>query len=349
MVNYWKLTTALLAASISLVTGQQLCNGYSELCNKSYNELTYVLTHNSYAFMANPAANQQCSIDAQLADGVRALKLSAVKAPDGSDKMYLCHTSCTILNAGAAVDTLRNITTWLKDNPNEVISIFWNFPNNDFFAPDFEEPYKESGLIEYSHVQNVNNMTWPTLGEMIAANKRVVSYMDMNADQTNYPWMHAEFSYMFETPYENNNASSFSCVIDRPDDPTDPASMMYGMNHFLYGNLPWGEVTIQIPQSGSAGSTNSEDSLMKQASQCRQTFGSQPNFLIVDFYNKGQTLQIAAELNNVTFDTSKELQCDKESAKTSSNTGDTSDASFQSLSSLSFLLFSLASIMLVFA
>lgn len=183
------LLSALLLSSISLVSGQQQCNGYSEFCSKPYNELTYVLTHNSYAYSANPASTQLCAISSQLADGVRALKLSAVKPENStSSSMHLCHTSCSILDAGPATDTLSKIASWLKDNPDEVLSIFWNIPNQDFDASDFQSPYQSSGLLEYAHVQQANNYTWPTLGEMISSGKRLVNYIESGADQASVPW-----------------------------------------------------------------------------------------------------------------------------------------------------------------
>lgn len=144
----------------------------------------------------------------------------------------------------------------------------------------------------------------------------------------------SEFDYVFETPYDNSKESDFSCVIDRPQNPSNnPSQMMYVMNHFLYGNITIGKTTIQIPQQGSANVTNSDSSLLVQADECKQTFGRQPNFLEVDFYNKGDTLQIAAALNNVTYNNSTVLQCDQQSTSTG---GSNTNSGATSLSSLSF-------------
>lgn len=119
-----------------------------------------------------------------------------------------------------------------------------------------------------------------------------------------------EWDYVFETPYDNHNESQFSCVIDRPVDINSETGYMYVMNHFLYGTLNLGSTVIEIPQKGTAVTTNGEDSLMKQAGTCKQTFGRQPNFLAIDFYNRGNSLDIAARLNNVTYTAPSELQCD---------------------------------------
>jgi hypothetical protein len=182
-----------LAFFILSVKGQQVCNGHAEYCNKPYNSLTYVLTHNSYGFIANPAANQVCPVNTQLSDGVRGLKLSAIKPSNAStpgvtaDSIQLCHTSCTILNAGPAVDTLTSITEWVKNNPNEVVTIMWN--NLGSFSPAaFKAAYEASGILDYVYVQKFGNFTWPTLGEMIASGKRVVNFMDEGADPNEVPW-----------------------------------------------------------------------------------------------------------------------------------------------------------------
>lgn len=185
--------TLLALAVISSVNAQQVCNGHAELCSKPYHSLTYLMTHNSYGYTANPASNQLCPTNIQLDDGVRALKLSAIKpsnattAGTASDSIYLCHSSCTLLNAGPAVNTLNTIATWVKNNPNEVVTIMWN--NLGQFTPTaFEAAYKASGILDYVHVQSAYNYTWPTLGEMISSGKRVVNFIDEGGDPSANPW-----------------------------------------------------------------------------------------------------------------------------------------------------------------
>ncbi|KAL7335093.1 hypothetical protein PS15p_200623 [Mucor circinelloides] len=311
-LSIFAIATAFASA---VVNAQQVCNGHAEFCDKPYDTLTYLLTHNAYGYVANPAANQACPANTQLTDGVRGLKLSAIKSSNATtagstaDSIQLCHTSCSILNAGAAVDTLKVITEWVKNNPNEVVTIMWN--NLGGFTTDaFAAAYNASGLTEYSHVQAYGNFTWPTLAEMIASGKRVVNFMDEGTDTSALPWLLPEWNFVFETPYDNHNESAFSCVIDRPAQPDNPTEVMYVMNHFLYGTLTLGTTVIEIPQKGTSNVTNGESSLLKQAQACTQTFGRQPNFLEIDFYNKGDALKIAAQLNNVTYTAPSQLQCD---------------------------------------
>ncbi|KAI8047560.1 PLC-like phosphodiesterase [Gilbertella persicaria] len=324
---------AVLALATVSVSAQQLCNGYAEFCNKHYNSLTYLLTHNAYGYVANPASNQACPIPTQLTDGVRGLKLSAIRSSNattaGTDanSIQLCHTSCTILNGGSAVDTLTKITEWVKANPNEVVTIMWNNLGN-FTPTAFEAAYNASGLTDYVHTQAYGNLTWPTLGEMISSGKRVVNFVDEGTDTHQVAWLLPEWDFCFETPYNNKNESSFSCTIDRPTEPNDPTESLYIMNHFLYGTLRLGALEIEIPQKGTANVTNGNSSLLAQAQQCKSTFGRQPTFLEIDFYNKGNTLEIAAALNNVSYTRPSQLQCDVyEATASTGGSGSSSDAS----------------------
>jgi len=290
---------ALLIAAASSVYAQTACNGDASLCSKTYNSVTYLTTHNSYGFQSNAAANQHYPIATQLSDGVRGLKLSAVQG-NQSGVIELCHTSCTLLDAGTASNTLASIASWLEANPNEVVTIMWNNLGN-FPISAFQSAYSSGGsIMNYVYTQPVGSLTWPTLQSMISSGKRLVNFIDTGADQTTLPWLMSEFDYVFETPYDNQNLTAFTCTIDRPTNPTSPDSMMYVMNHFLYGVVNFGGTVIEVPQPDSANVTNAA-SLQTQATQCTSTFGRQPNFIEVDFYDEGQCFQVVDSLNNVAY------------------------------------------------
>lgn len=110
--------------------------------------------------------------------------------------------------------------------------------------------------------------------------------------------LHDQYTYVFETPYDNRDANRFTCVIDRPKSPPNPQEMMYVMNHFLYGVIHVGK-EIEVPQLDKASVTNSMDSLSKHADDCRHAFGRKPSFVEVDFYDHGKALEFVAMLNNI--------------------------------------------------
>ncbi|CAG8578798.1 16150_t:CDS:2 [Racocetra fulgida] len=96
-------------------------------------------THNSYAFGNAIAANQHYNISTQLKDGVRVFLLAVLKNPDPTKSdIELCHTSCELLDAGTAADTLQNIATFLQNNPNDIITIFWRNYFSNLTAADIK-------------------------------------------------------------------------------------------------------------------------------------------------------------------------------------------------------------------
>lgn len=106
-----------------------------------------------------------------------------------------------------------------------------------------------------------------------------------------------QFSMVFETPYDNTSPDAFNCTIDRPRNPQHPESMMYVLNHFIYGVIYLG-VRIEVPQKDKAPETNS-DSLRKHVAECTQLLGRKPNFVEVDFYDQGDALDIVADINGL--------------------------------------------------
>lgn len=62
-------------STLGVETGPRKCNGYEELCGRSYGNVTFAAAHNS-AFVreGNLAANQNRRVYDQLRDGVRMCK-----------------------------------------------------------------------------------------------------------------------------------------------------------------------------------------------------------------------------------------------------------------------------------
>ena len=96
------LSAILLSSLIVRSDAQQQCNGYAELCAKTFDKVAYATAHNAYAYTppGGLATNQNNDIPTQLKDGIRAFMLDAYAAPSGSPtEIELCHTSCTMTNA----------------------------------------------------------------------------------------------------------------------------------------------------------------------------------------------------------------------------------------------------------
>ncbi|KAF9378217.1 hypothetical protein CPB97_009715 [Podila verticillata] len=290
------ILSAIALAATSVSAQQQACNGYSALCAKPYNQLVSACTHNAYAFnpLGGLATNQVNDIPTQLNDGIRAFMLDAYNLPSGAtNDIQLCHSTCVLLDGGPLSKTLGQIKSFMDKNPNEVITILWENAQN--LAPArFQTVYAAAGLVAYSHAQPKGNAVWPTLSQMISSGKRLVSFIDSGADAT-VPWLMAEYDFVFETPYNIIKGSPYPCTIDRPKDQKKP---MYVLNHFVSAQLNLGSNVITMPQPDIANVTNAAE-LTDHVSNCQKVLKQTPNFIAVDFYEKGNLLQVVAQANSV--------------------------------------------------
>ena len=169
---------------------------------------------------------------------------------------------------------------------------------------------------------------WPTLGEMILTQKRVVIFMDYKADQSTVPYILDQFSQLWETPFSPQNRS-FPCTQERPPELSRDAASerMYMANHNLNTEISIAGSSILVPTVALVNETNAVEGfgslgamadnctgeiLLSEVSKCRVGFNMKiaewqkpPNFLLVDYYNKGNfpgsVFEVAARHNNVTY------------------------------------------------
>ncbi|CAG8788457.1 27803_t:CDS:2, partial [Racocetra persica] len=230
-----------------------------------------------------------------LKDGIRVFLLDGHNSTKGSD-IELCHTDCRLLDAGTAANTLKIFTSFLQDNPYEIITIFWE--NYDKIDPlKYKDEYDKANLTQYCFTQPVGEQ-WPTLSTIIQSGKRLINFIDSNANINTVPWLIPEYSYVFETPFENTDPNAWQCTVDRPK---DQPQQMYLVNHFLYTKFILFDRMVETPKPQNAASTNSEN-LAKHVQNCTSVFnGKIPNFVVVDFYDQGQNnvnvFSVVADLN----------------------------------------------------
>lgn len=229
-----------------------------------------------------------------------------------NDTIYLCHTSCDLLNAGTLEAYLTLVTLWIERNTYDVITILMG--NSDFIAPqNYTIPFTTSGLIKYVYTTPEIPMpleAWPTLGEMIIRNQRVVVMLDYQANETAIPWLLDEFSQAWETPFSPTERS-FPCTAQRP--PNRPKSVredrMYIANHNLNVEIDLLGISLDVPAYSLLKETNAVTgygSLGWAVDNCTSNWNRPPNYLLVDYYNEGNfngsVFQVAATANNVTYD-----------------------------------------------
>ncbi|KAF7712809.1 Uncharacterized protein PECH_002593 [Penicillium ucsense] len=302
-------TTATATATQAPVKNTRPCNGHPEYCSRSYSNISMVAAHNSpFVRKGNAAANQMLPVTTQLDDGIRMLQFESHYR---NGTIMLCHTSCDLLNAGTLESYLTTVNQWVRDNPYDVVTIL--MVNSDYVDPgNYTTPVMNSGIMDLVYTPPKIPMAlhdWPTLSDMIFANKRVVFFLDYQANQTAIPWLNDEFSQMWETPFSPTDRQ-FPCTEQRPPDlaPKDAKNRMYMANHNLNVELNLGSLSILIPNSAVINETNAVSgygSLGRMADNCTAMWNRPPNFLLVDYYNEGNVpgsvFEVAAKMNNVTY------------------------------------------------
>lgn len=242
--------------------------------------------------------------------------------------IYLCHSSCDLLNAGTLESYLKKVAEWLKANPYDVVSLL--IGNGDFIkAMNFTAPIQSSGLIDHVFTPKKPSLAldeWPTLSEIILSGKRAVIFMDYEANQGDVPYILDEFAHIWETPFSPTDRN-FPCDVQRPPNlnEADARKRMYMANHNLNLEISIAGATILVPNFVLLNETNAVSgfgSLGAMAGNCTgiiffsfvcvyvlisltEKWNRPPNFLLVDYYNvgnvNGSVFQVAAELNNVTY------------------------------------------------
>lgn len=105
----------------------------SQVGGLPFNKYSWLTTHNSFAIVGEKSytgteriadCNQEDSVTDQLNNGVRGLMLDMY---DFENAVWLCHSNGTCFNVTAfmpAINTLKEIATFLAANPSEIITIF---------------------------------------------------------------------------------------------------------------------------------------------------------------------------------------------------------------------------------
>ncbi|CAI7584078.1 unnamed protein product [Penicillium glandicola] len=301
--------TATGTSTQTPVVNTQPCNNYAEFCTRKYSNITMVAAHNSpFVRKNNIAANQALDVTSQLDDGIRTLQFQA-HYENGT--MYLCHTTCELLNVGTLEAYLTTVNKWMRKNPYDVVTFI--IGNYDYVSPEnFTTPIYNSGLQDLIYTPTKIPMAlddWPTLSQMILKQKRAVFFMDYQANQTALPWLMDEFSQVWETPFSPTDIN-FPCTEQRPPGLAEASAKkrMYMANHNLNLELELGSLSMLIPNTAQLPETNAVNgtgSLGAMARNCTVTWDRPPNILLVDYYNygnfNGSVFEVAAEMNNVTY------------------------------------------------
>ncbi|KAF3770117.1 hypothetical protein M406DRAFT_16676, partial [Cryphonectria parasitica EP155] len=286
------------------------CNNSPDLCSRNYNNITHMGAHDS-AFVRDSstgnsiAGNQYFNATVALSAGIRLL---SVQVHNSSGTLELCHTVCSLLDAGSLESWLQKIKYWMDNNPNEVVTLLI-VNSDDLDVSAFGEVFTSSNISTYGYTPSTSSgtTTWPTLQTMIDDGTRLVTFIAAINASTTYPYLLNEWDYVFETAYENTQYTEFNCSLDRPSTLSSASSAISAgylplMNHFLYISIT---ASAMLPNVGAISVTNSDNTtlaggLAYEAYSCADEWGTPPVFALVDFYSEGPAVDTADLINGIT-------------------------------------------------
>jgi hypothetical protein len=109
------------------------------------------------------------------------------------NSLALCYPRCSDYHGDSLLAYLRAITLWIEAHPSEVVTLLFT---NEQRRPvrQFREQFRASGLDRYAFRPSfrLRARKWPTLGEMIADDQRVVVFIDHRATH-HTPYIMGEF------------------------------------------------------------------------------------------------------------------------------------------------------------
>ncbi|KAI9727037.1 MAG: hypothetical protein M1834_008563 [Cirrosporium novae-zelandiae] len=304
---------------MSISAGSSTCNGYAELCDRKYSNVTFVGAHDSAFVGYLLTQNQHWAVSKQLSKGYRYLQGQTHKNDD--DVISMCHTTCSELDSGTLATYLTTVKDFLDDNANEVVTLL--LTNSDAIdISEYATIFEDVGLDSYAFTPSTSPKTlsmssWPTLQTLIDDGTRLIVFMgsylrrhnspptlelcsaltsqtDYNADESEVSYILDEFNYYFETSYDVTDSSFPDCSIDRPSG-ASATGRMYIVNHFLDIDI----LGIYIPYELVAGTTNSVASIEAQATICEGLYNRNPNVVLLDYVDMGKGLVAEADMNGV--------------------------------------------------
>jgi hypothetical protein len=210
----------------------------------------------------------------------------AKRGGGGKPGSYFCHVVCE-LGSIEMVRTLDWFRDFLQSHPDELVILFIE----DKVSPtDTAAAFEKSGILHYAYIHKPDQ-GFPTLRELIEADKRLFVMAEVDAGAGAIPWYHQGFDLAMETPYTFGSPedleSPASCVMNRGG----TGKPLFQLNH-------WVEKLPRSPKT--AEQINDFDFVVKRARTCRRLRADAlPNIVAVDYYDKGAVVEAAQAMNGI--------------------------------------------------
>ena len=278
------------------------CNGLVILCHRTYDQVTFPETHNSFSTHEDniyyPASNHQTGFEAQWNAGIRAFMLDThylTTIDQSASQVRFCHgdpdrgfSPC----AYGSVDPwnwLNKLESEMESEDRDIVTLLIE---NHVEGDHLKEIFDDVGLTEQMYIHEMN-AEWPTLNEMIDMEKRLVVFWEQSGDST-HPYFHDFLAHGWTTSYGDDDTSLMNCDPLRGDS-NQP---VFHMNNWLNNQAGLSDPT-------RSSEVNNVDFILERAIECIGGHGKRPTFIAVDWWEDGDVVEATKQVNLLDLDTNQ--------------------------------------------
>jgi hypothetical protein len=282
-------------------TDTNCCNGLSGLCDLRANEIMYGYLHNAPASRDKGwflAPNHENSLELALTAGYRAMELDVGRC--GGDAVFF-HAQC-VLGTRSITTVLTNIVTFLQENPSEILVLTLEMTSGQDVTVTLQQVAAIMDTVDgfNDYLYQHNDGDWPTLGELVQADTRIILFYHELPDCTQQVCPRG-FHFWFQ--YGVNTQFDFGDIDDLKDTAASCELFSAGANSkrdFFRVNA-----FVRFPSSRVAETVNSNNILddndmfvQERVQACSAANQDLPvNFYSVDFWSQGNLPQFVQEYN----------------------------------------------------
>lgn len=270
------------------------CNAWAALCDVPYDQVSFPVTHaamaSSASFWDHPA--QRTAVRTQLDDSIRGLMLEVHR---NGDELALCFHDCTEGHV-PLLPELRHVREFLDDNPREVVTLL---VDNRVPAADFAGEVVAAGLEPYLFTGDAG-AGWPTLGELVSRATRLVVFLEQASEAApGYRDLHESVA---STGGGFTRARDLDCAVAAGN----RAAPMLLVQQVLVTSEgapgaggEGGAAALGRPSEELAETVNRDPFLSERLTSCADTFGKNPTFVAVDFYDTSDVIAATQRLGGL--------------------------------------------------
>lgn len=218
----------------------------------------------------------------QFVDAADRIRRSISKPAGVDPELFMCHGFCE-LGATRLDEATSALRTYMEQNPREVVIVVI-----EDYVPweDMAKKFEQAGLRTYAY-EGPWGPEWPTLGEMIDKNQRLVLMTEK--EKPTIPWMHNAYEAAQETPFHFANVEQLRRPSSCDEERGSPENTMFLVNHWVD--------TVPNPRPSIARRVNSFQFLSERIARCEKMRDLLANLVAVDFYREGDLFGVVDELN----------------------------------------------------